>query len=520
MSLGRTSLKNSSKTTDSSAKPVQIQPAVPKLASESSSRQRSRFRVTARQQQFLAGILVVACAAAIFVWIQQRDVTSIWTGSNTSDASSEPTSGRSHPLTDDDNQVAPFLESQLDRARAQAEEIVEQFSALQDTFEKNAYGSESHQERYNAILDKANEGDILFGQGEYDLALSEFNSALEELAQLLDDVNEEFNEWMEAGTVALHERDAEAAQVAFQNASAIKPLVQAAQIGLQRVAHLPKVNELLRESDRAVLRGQWDDALAYLSQAEDLDSRTPGIDDRRSRISLSQAEEELNELLSQGHQALNGEDFDEADRLFNEVLKRQPANVAATTGLQQSAISRVAFRIEELRERAQREESLLELEAALDTYNEVLEIDAKLDFAIKGKERVFEIITVTQQMQDVLDDPGALSADEELSKAIEILERAENLRGHSTEYDRSLDAFTSLIEFASQHLTVVLVSDNATEVTLSTKGNLGLFERRELQLRPGHYQLVGSRDGWVDIRKTINVGLNMEPVRIVCEEQI
>ncbi len=519
MSLGRTSLKNSSKTTDSAAKPVQIQPVVPQLASNEPTRRRSQFRVTSRQKQFIAGIFVVVCAAAMFLWIQQQDIARVWTGSNERDGTSERPSDRNETNANDQS-IAPFLESQLDRARAQAESDLEEFSALQDTFERNQYGSESHRDLYNAILAKANEGDILFGQGEYDAALSKFNSALEELGQLLETVNAEFDEWMEAGVAALDDRDTEAAQVAFQNASAIKPLVQSAQIGLQRVARLPKINELLRESDRAVLRGQWDDALAYLSQVEDLDSLTPGVDDRRSRINQSKAEEELNELLSQGHQALNQDDFDEADRMFNEVLQRQPGNVAATTGLQQSALARVALRIEELRTRAQEEEDLLELEAALATYDEVLEIDAKLDFAIKGKERVFEILTVNEQMHVVLGDPGVLSADDELSKSVQLLERAEKLRGHSTDFDRSLTEFANLIDFASQHLTVVLVSDNATEVTLSTRGKLGLFERREIQLRPGRYQLVGSRDGWVDVRKSINVGRGMQPVRIVCEEQI
>lgn len=520
MSLGRTSLKNSSKTPDSEAKPVQIQPVVPKLASEAQSKRRSRLHVTARQKQFVAGILVVSFAVVIFLWIQQRDLPSLFSTNVTTDSAGEQSGGRTDSSPKNDDSAAPFLDSQLDRAREKAEEIVNQFSSLQDTFERNEYGSETHQDRYNAILDKANDGDILFGQADYDAALNEFNSALEEMRQLLDDVHLDFDKWMEEGVVALDERNTKAAQIAFQNASAIKPLDLSAQTGLQRVALLPKVNELLRESDRAELRGRWDDALAYLSRVEDLDSLTPGVDQRRTRINQAKADEALNETLSLGHQALNLNDFDEAERLFNEVLQERPGNVAATTGLQQNSISRVAFRIEELRERARKEESSLDLEAALATYNEVLEIDSKLDFAIQGKERVFEILDVTEEMQVVLDDPGALSADKELRKAEQILERAEKLRGHSSDYDQSLDEFADLVDYASQPVTVVLLSDNATEVTLSTQGKLGLFERHELRLRPGRYQLVGSRDGRVDVRKTINVGRDMDPVRIVCEEQI
>ena len=67
---------------------------------------------------------------------------------------------------------------------------------------------------------------------------------------------------------------------------------------------------------------------------------------------------------------------------------------------------------------------------------------------------------------------------------------------------------------------VVLRSDNRTEITLSTVGALGSFEEKRLELRPGAYTVVGSRDGCRDVREQIVVRPNMGPVDIRCTETL
>ena len=123
-------------------------------------------------------------------------------------------------------------------------------------------------------------------------------------------------------------------------------------------------------------------------------------------------------------------------------------------------------------------------------------------------------------MNDTMQDPHALSADEAYNEAKETLETAQNHRGHSEEYDKLLQDFADLVSYAGTQLPVVLVSDGLTDVTLTTSHRIGSFQKHELTLRPGRYILHGSRDGWVDIRETFIVEQDMEPVSIVCEEQI
>jgi hypothetical protein len=71
-------------------------------------------------------------------------------------------------------------------------------------------------------------------------------------------------------------------------------------------------------------------------------------------------------------------------------------------------------------------------------------------------------------------------------------------------------------------IAVVLESDGLTAVELRRVGALGSFERRELQLKPGNYTVIGTRTGFRDVRREISVAPGQAPValQIRCVERI
>ena len=84
------------------------------------------------------------------------------------------------------------------------------------------------------------------------------------------------------------------------------------------------------------------------------------------------------------------------------------------------------------------------------------------------------------------------------------------------------DELSRLLKRAATPLTVRLVSDNLTDVSIYKIGKLGSFETRELELRPGTYVAVGSRPGYRDVRLEFRVApeVDMQPVVVRCEEPI
>ena len=514
--LEKKPLTNSSRTPNDEHQPVVLQPVQPKLAGSAPTK-RFRFVKPNRSQLNMLAVLTLLGIAIAFWFLAPRD----WiTPNNDGLTNANKGSDRDRSNQTTGEPITPFKDAQQERAREAAETVFDEFVQYQDEIERNQYGTEEHSERENAIHERANKADLLFAERRFDEAISEYEQALQEIKQLLVDINTEFDHWVEQGTEALQDRDFETSLDAWSRAQAIKPLDQEVQTKLARVQLLPRVNELIRESDRAKMREDWVQALEHLNEVTQLDPLTLGIADRREELLELITSQDLNDALTAGHEQLTGNNFDSAEQIFEEILVDYPDNTAAQTGLEQVRRARLAQKIEALRVAGLEKENELDMRGALKIYDEALALDNSLQFATEGRERVFEIISVVNDMNDTLQDPHALSADEAYDEAKETLETAQGHRGHSEEYDKLLESFAELVSYAGTQLSVVLISDEKTEVTLTTSHRIGSFQRHELTLRPGRYILHGTRDGWVDIRKEFIVQQDMDPVSIVCEEQI
>jgi hypothetical protein len=87
---------------------------------------------------------------------------------------------------------------------------------------------------------------------------------------------------------------------------------------------------------------------------------------------------------------------------------------------------------------------------------------------------------------------------------------------------RQIATVDSLITSAETPQRVALTSDNLTDVTLYRVGRLGTFERKEVELLPGRYTVVGMRAGFRDVRRefTLLPGGEAPTLAIRCEEPI
>ena len=79
-----------------------------------------------------------------------------------------------------------------------------------------------------------------------------------------------------------------------------------------------------------------------------------------------------------------------------------------------------------------------------------------------------------------------------------------------------------MLRDAETPIRVALASDNATDVQIYRIGKLGFFEQKDLELMPGRYTVVGTRQGYRDVRKELNLTPGSAPPTLVvrCEERI
>ena len=79
-----------------------------------------------------------------------------------------------------------------------------------------------------------------------------------------------------------------------------------------------------------------------------------------------------------------------------------------------------------------------------------------------------------------------------------------------------------LVSIAQKPLKITIESDNLTDVAVYKVGKLGRFAVHELKLRPGTYTVVGTRDGYQDVRQKIVVkpGGQLLRVTVKCRVKI
>ncbi len=414
----------------------------------------------------------------------------------------------------------PFRALELAKARESAQERLADFAELQIKLEEEMHVAAWGQADLDAALDRANAADQRFLEGVFDESLAEYSAAVADLNALVAKGERLFAETMEAGAAALRARDHATATAAFERAVAMRPDDAAALAGAERAAKLPKIAELLREVERARLRGDHDAAHTLLRDVRQFDPETQGLAAIAAEIAAARAAAGRADRLSRAFAALEAGDHDAALDAFDKLLEANPDDATAQAGRQQTEQARILADIDRLRREALAEADRENWDAALEAYDAALAIDRSLRFAREGRARVRELAALSGAMQRVLDDPAALSDDQRFAAAQETLRRAGTVADAGDRFAARLGAFRGVVEQSGQPVTLVLTSDNATEVVIRRLGRVGVFDRLERALRPGRYTIIGSRDGCRDVRIDIVLAADSGPVDVRCLEPI
>ena len=403
-----------------------------------------------------------------------------------------------------------------ERAKAQLAVFVETQLKLEQELNVASWG----EAELAAINARGNAADRLFLAGDYLAALDEYAGATEDLQDLVAKGAALFDSALAEGARAIEALDHARATTAFERAGAIRTDDPRAAAGAAHAARIPKIVELLRESDRAVLRGDYGLADEFLAQVGAIDATTPGLARRTVAVAKARATERRRSTLSEGFSALDRHDYAVAIDAFSQVLAQDPRDADALAGSQQARQAKTLAEIDRLRGVAENHEREDEWTAALLAYDQALAIDPTLQFAIDGKERIADRVALIGVIARFIDDPGLLSADTEFARARQALARAASEVGAGPKFAAQLAELRRIVDESTVPVPLVLVSDNATEVVIQKVGPIGVFARSELLLRPGRYIIMGSRDGCRDVRKEIILAEGMAPVDIRCAESI
>jgi len=230
----------------------------------------------------------------------------------------------------------------------------------------------------------------------------------------------------------------------------------------------------------------------------------------------------FDQRMSEGFDALAAQDYLTARAAFRMAEQLLPESREPADGLLQVDLGLRLESINVLEREARTLEGDENWDAVITTYEEVLKIDPNLAFAIDGLANARAMSAVHKQLDDYVAEPDKLSVPSTLQKATKLVVDITLMSDIGPRLAGQRDELSQLLKRAATPVSVQLVSDNLTQVSVYKVGTLGRFENTRLELRPGTYVAVGVRPGFRDVRQEFRVApeLEMQPVVVRCEEPI
>jgi hypothetical protein len=357
---------------------------------------------------------------------------------------------------------------------------------------------------------------------EYITALEHFSAMDPLLTTLEKRAGEVLAAQLKAGATALQEGRSTDAKTAFVLATQLEPGNKVAEHGLKRANTLDEVLNLVVTAERMEKESNPVGAVEQFRKALALDGEAPRAADGISRIEAKFAADAFASTMARGYSALAKKDYAGARAAFEAARRVRPGAAEIPQALKQIEQEQRTDVISAKLGVAQEHEAHEQWADALKEYRAVAELDSTVAAAQEGIARVSPRSSLNEQLELYLTQPERLFSQPVRAAARETLARAGGIQNPGPILQKQVATLKDWLVRADVPVAVALHSDNLTQVTIYRVGELGTFAERSLELVPGSYTVVGTRPGYRDVRREINVrpGAASEPVVIRCEDRI
>ncbi len=458
----------------------------------------------------LAAVLLVGVVAA-FVWLPSVV--------NEERAQAAVPAAASAPVVEP---ARPTLSAEQQAAlKKQAEELLAGLLTLQDrlTGLNAEQWANADWQRYQEL---STAGDDTFLANDFAAAVRNYSDATMLGNAIVTRAASAVERSLTTAEAALAAGNAELAIEQYDLVLTIEPTHAQALTQRERAVQLPQVLALVQRAEAERAGGELDTAVATYREALTLDPHWTPASVAVDEIHRELRAAEFERLLSAAYGLLGDEKFTDAQASFKAALAVRPSSREAQDGLEQAEQGAKLEQIALAEARGLAFERRELWDQAIALYRSVLESDGTLLFAQTGLERAEVRAGLDAKLENLIDNPTLLLTDTVLADARKLLEVAAAEPTRGPRIDGQVEQLGRLISLASQPIAVRLTSDQLTTVTLYRVGQLGAFASHEVELRPGTYTVIGSRDGYRDVRQTFTVrpGGNLAPINVVCVEPI
>jgi hypothetical protein len=403
--------------------------------------------------------------------------------------------------------------AQLEVEKTNAEQKLAEYLEAKAKLDHKA-ASEWEDDTYLEMTELGRQADAHFMENQYHPASELYERAGGLAAELAGRTDATLQRLLTGGNQALEAGDGTLARRNFSVALKIAPADARAQQGLKRAETIETVMQLIGSGRQHETNNALSLARSDYSKALEIDSNSEKARRGLDRINGLIKEEQFQQLISDGLAAFHRNDYKFARTRLLKAKSLKPGSREVTDALFQVDQAIRLSTIDKLRRAAQAAERSEDWQKALKSHLAVLDIDKNLQFAVRGKERALEQIRFAKRFLFFLDRPQVLESDSQLKNAVFLLVEAKEITPRGPILTARIEKLEQLVAVAQTPVKIAIESDNLTRVAVYKVGKLGQFSVHELELRPGTYTVVGTRDGYQDVRQKVVVKPGLQSLRI------
>lgn len=402
-------------------------------------------------------------------------------------------------------------------AQTYLQEILDKQKALEENNAQVWAGEE-----YVTGLNHARKGDEFYNQQKFAEANQAYQQALTHYNPLYEQIDIIYQENIDNGLAALDIGESAQAMTAFKTAALFTDESLQANKGLERAQILDEVFTNIEQGNEALNEGQLLEAKTAYQTALKLDPETKLAKQKLEETNRLLTDKKFNAFMSAGYAALNQKSFTIALTKFNNALKIKPGASTAKIALEQTKHQATALDIANTLKQARISESNEQWQTAIDLYNNALKLEKNLAEAQTGKQRSEKRLAISLRLEQILSRPERLNDKKVHAETSTYYNKISTIENQGPALTKKLTELKNLLRVSATPVKIRLQSDNLTDVIVYKVGKMGLFETKELSLRPGKYIAIGKREGYRDVRIEFLVSENTskQAIRIAAKEKI
>ena len=417
---------------------------------------------------------------------------------------------------------APWNESQRQQARKQAQEILAEVLTLKKDLEAKQANVWAKLE-LDTALEFAEQGDEHYKTNDYPKALNAYSAARGALVRVDDLIPSVLRKRLMAGNDALNDGKTELAAALFKQALELDQNYIPALSGLERVLNFESALKFMQAGQLAErmfmqndLEQNLQDAQLQYAKAMTADPASDLAKQGAQRVADALLDKRYRVAMSIGFNALFASRYEQAKKGFEAALALKSDDNMASLAYRQSLASDRQASLGSMLVSAKALEKKEAWSQALSTYQAVLQRDPNQVSAKIGVIRSAARHELNRSLARALQDPLSLSRASQRAMAETALNDALAIQRKGPVLASQIARLESVLNGLKSDLNVAFLSDGLTDIHLlkagSNKIDLGRFKQKKVSLKPGRYVLSGSRLGYVDVRRELNLNVGSDDV--------